>query len=1053
MDSTVGSDEQSRCSLEQAISLCRHVLLRTRREDGLMQRLCDQLADSGFPLVWVGMLTSSGRYGDVFASGTAVDALPSLIPRLEPVYTHLLNGSPRIISDFGSPALEGRCAITAFPISESGRTFAALHVCAQQVQVMNQMEQLAELTDEIGLRVGEIRRLVQTERDLQQLSFRNYPEPTAIIDRDTLVFCDVNHAAIQQYGYSREEFLQMSVDDIQSSRDILHLTRDDEGAWTEFRHLGVWKHRLKDGSLIDMEVSARFIEFNGRPAVMVTTHEVTRWKQMEQALHDSEARFHATFEQASIGIAHLSLEGHFLRVNQYACTFLGYSDEGLLHKTLEDITAAQDQDWCSAALQELLSGTGNAVTLSKRFLRADHSTVWAQITLSLVRDAVGQPAYCVALIKDISTQKWMENSLRDSEMRFRSAFEQAAVGMAYISTTDIRVVRVNRALCDLLQFSSEALLQRQIVDWFHRNDQEGVILRIECILSGQQDRNNNDWRLITRDKQIIWCQVNLSLVRDITGKPLYLYVIVQDISARKRTKEVLDESEMRYRRMIETMQEGVWLFDQSGCTRYVNQRMADLLGYERTEILNRQMMDFVHESEGVFAHAPMVDNRVTETRLRCKDGANIWVILASTPLLDDVGRFVGTLVIVTDIDQRKRMELESVRRMREVTMLYEVGQQLQHIHDPQVLATKAMKILAGAVEYTIGALLMVNEARDRLTLLAVTEETTHYLEQRSQRDGVTPSTLYLDRGVISWVVHNRESMCVGDVRSNPHYVAIHPDIRSELCVPLKNHEQQVIGAINLESTRVNAYTATEQHLLETLAFQIAVLLEKANLMKELQMVSTQHIALSRRLVAAQEYERRQIARELHDQIGQTLTGLSMSLEMSARRLKDEELGNSRRVVDDLLRQVRDLSLNLRPAMLDDLGLLPALLWLCERYEAQTQIRVIFEHKGVEGERFCSEIESAAYRIVQEALTNVARHSGATSVEVRVNVADGELVVQVRDYGRGYDPARVLPTSTGLPGMRARATELGGHFDVHTMPGEGVRLQARFPLVVTIPEEL
>src|SRR5262249_51562660 len=130
---------------------------------------------------------------------------------------------------------------------------------------------------------------------------------------------------------------------------------------------------------------------------------------------------------------------------------------------------------------------------------------------------------------------------------------------------------------------------------------------------------------------------------------------------------------------------------------------------------------------------------------------------------------------------------------------------------------------------------------------------------------------------------------------------------------------------------------------------------------------------SQQLVLVQEAERRRIARELHDEIGQSLTALRLGLEMCEQmpppptpaRLRD-----ARRRTDELVGRVRELSLNLRPAMLDDLGLLPALLWHFDRYTTQTGIIVAFKHSGLEGRRFTSEVETAAYRITQEALTNV-----------------------------------------------------------------------------------
>jgi signal transduction histidine kinase len=201
-------------------------------------------------------------------------------------------------------------------------------------------------------------------------------------------------------------------------------------------------------------------------------------------------------------------------------------------------------------------------------------------------------------------------------------------------------------------------------------------------------------------------------------------------------------------------------------------------------------------------------------------------------------------------------------------------------------------------------------------------------------------------------------------------------------------------------------------------------------------------------VELQEAQRRYIACELHDEIGQVLTGLKLVLEMSARAPPAQarsSLDQALALVNDLMARVRDIALELRPAMLDDLGLLPALLWLFERYSTQSNICVTFEHTALE-RRFHPEVETAAYRIIQEALTNVARHTDVREVAVRVWAGQSTLNLQIEDCGGGFDAAAVsVGTSTGLSGMQERATLLGGRVIVESALGAGTRLQAELPL--------
>ena len=151
------------------------------------------------------------------------------------------------------------------------------------------------------------------------------------------------------------------------------------------------------------------------------------------------------------------------------------------------------------------------------------------------------------------------------------------------------------------------------------------------------------------------------------------------------------------------------------------------------------------------------------------------------------------------------------------------------------------------------------------------------------------------------------------------------------------------------------------------------------------------------------------------------------------------------MVKDLTGRVRELSLRLRPTMLDDLGLLPALLWLFERYTAQTTVKVEFAHDGLDG-RMSPIVETAAFRIVQEGLTNVARHASVPSVKVRVWRDGASLSVQIVDGGKGFDVAAALAAgrSSGLSGMRERAAALGGKMEIESAT-DGTRLTAELPL--------
>ena len=211
--------------------------------------------------------------------------------------------------------------------------------------------------------------------------------------------------------------------------------------------------------------------------------------------------------------------------------------------------------------------------------------------------------------------------------------------------------------------------------------------------------------------------------------------------------------------------------------------------------------------------------------------------------------------------------------------------------------------------------------------------------------------------------------------------------------------------------------------------------------------------LSRRLVEAQETERRHLARELHDEIGQALTVAQLNLQALLQSPGTEallpRLKESLEVVERVLEQVHDISLNLRPSILDDLGLEPALRWLTERQAALVGLEAKFHADALE-QRLDPVIETECFRVAQGALTNVLRHAQAQAVSVELRKENGQLHLRVRDDGIGFDVAAlrekaVLGASLGLLSMEERAALAGGGLEFTSVPKLGTEVHAWFPL--------
>jgi signal transduction histidine kinase len=425
-----------------------------------------------------------------------------------------------------------------------------------------------------------------------------------------------------------------------------------------------------------------------------------------------------------------------------------------------------------------------------------------------------------------------------------------------------------------------------------------------------------------------------------------------------------------------------------------------------------------------------------------KNGSEVILETTGAPLVDAKGNLLGYRGIHRDITTE--MEVE-----RSLNAIATLGRGLVLSRDEQQIASTTVNAVRLLLRCHLCELWLVDEEVGAIVNLACLA--------RGQAMQVEDLPIDSDKSIVAAVIRSGEPIYAPDVRRDPRFIDAALGSRSELCVPLKV-EERVIGALNVESEQVNAFGRSERQLLSALADQAALAIENAHLYAAMRAGRDRLQTLSSRLVEVRESERRHIARELHDEIGQLLTGLKLVLQMRAGAKAapdDGELDEALALVDELLSRVRGLTLSLRATMLDDLGLLPALRWHFEHYTAQTNVRVAFKHVGLEDKRFTPEIETAVYRVTQESLTNVARYADVDEVTVRLWADLDTLGLQVQDTGTGFDVDAALdkPISSGLSGMRERVSLLDGHLTIDSTPGSGTTITVEFPLVDISAEPL
>jgi PAS domain S-box-containing protein len=644
---------------------------------------------------------------------------------------------------------------------------------------------------------------------------------------------------------------------------------------------------------------------------------------------------------------------------------------------------------------------------------------WFEMIISPVKDG-GIAVYG----HDITDHKRAEEAVHQSEVRFRALFEHSHDAILIADDNSI-YVDANPAAAKLFGVPVAQLIGRSLYDFVAtEHGTHAARLWSEFIAAGFQ-QGEFEIRRPDGQRRVL----EYSAVANIL--PGQHFSTMRDISERKRTEEALRESEARLRLFVGQTPAILWTTDRNlVITSSVGAGLAQI-GLQPNEAVGESLYQHLQTDDPtlvpIAAHLRALAGEASSYEM---EEAGVVFQSYVEPFRDEAGQIVGTIGTGLDITARKQAEQalrESEARFRTVADLVPDLLWSRDAHGREWYNQRWTEYTGQRSEQAAGfGWLDVIHPDDRPQSLARFEQalSTGQSFRHEQRIRGTD-------GAYRWFL---------------------VQVR-----PLRDEQGQIacwFGATDIHDQRVARDTLEERVRQRTAAVEAAsVALQTQMEAREaaegdLRQSNMRLRTLSERLLAVQEEERRTIARELHDEIGQYLTGFRFMLESLGKVTAippDPQLANALAVVDDLTTRVRELALGLRPSILDDAGLAPALLWHVERYSRQTGIAVTLGYQGLD-ERLPAPIETAVYRIVQEALTNVARHAETPQVNVQI-LADGLVTVLIEDAGKGFDVEAVLArhASTGVSGMRERVELLGGEFLIESQPGGGTRVLVEIPL--------
>ena len=518
-----------------------------------------------------------------------------------------------------------------------------------------------------------------------------------------------------------------------------------------------------------------------------------------------------------------------------------------------------------------------------------------------------------------------------------------------------------------------------------------------------------------------WLETHASPLRDAAGVVTALLGITRDITERKQAEAAVREGEARFRAIFEQAAVGVAQVAPDGRWLDVNQRLCEIVGYTREELLNATFQGITHpddlEADLAFVCRMLADEITTyamEKRYRRKDGSLVWIHLTVSLVRGPLAVPLYFISVVQDISQRKRTEAAAERRRAELQIILDVVPALIFYKDLEGRFVLVNRALAEAVGLPPEAFIGKTDA----------DLGSPYAEARRADD-----RRVLDSGT---PVRQREERL--------HTVAGDRWLLTDK-IPYRDETGGIAGIIGL-SVDI------------TLRKQAEAALRASR---------EQLRNFARRLQVIREEERTGIAREIHDVLAQELTRLKLDLSWLGRRVARpvddgvraglaQKVSSMIELADVTIESVQKLATDLRPVVLDSLGLGPAIEWLAEDFQRRAGIRcaarVSPELPALERAQ-----STALFRIVQESLTNVIRHAGANSVEVALGAHGANLRLTVRDDGRGITPKEQAdPRSIGLLGMRERAALLGGETEIAPAPGGGTIVTVTAPLRALSGEE-
>ncbi len=556
------------------------------------------------------------------------------------------------------------------------------------------------------------------------------------------------------------------------------------------------------------------------------------------------------------------------------------------------------------------------------------------------------------------------------------------------------------------------------------------------------------------DGQIAISELILSPLLDSDGKLSECIAIFNDLAERKEFNRKILETQRQYRSIVESSLDGIMIVQNERLV-YVNPSAVTLFGY--ASAADMQLLNFsetIAPSSKPFILMTPDGRSVGEEVFRnyelrglTKQGKMI-DLEANAHVIAWNGN-PAVQASFRNITERKMLEREQILWLWEQETLSDIDRKLVGVVDLNKIFTAILQQTLNLTRAHFSGVLLFDEQNVHIQWNSICGNTLQHTTE-----------MFRPNETLSEILRKEEPLIIQDSSTDTQYplsqlsIVGEEKLISSAWFPLIA-EGKHKGMLVVGYRQYHDFAGREMRLLISLAEKYSLAMVNAQLYTDLLQREKELEILSGARVQAQEDERRRIAREIHDGLGQMLTAIKFNLEIledaiTAGKEERERIDDMKNLLDSVMKEAREISYNLMPSVLDDFGLAPALQLLSEQFANRTDIKVQFQAHGIT-ERLDPNLEIGLYRIAQESLNNVSKHAKATEVNLQIISRSDGIRLVIEDNGKGIttQPSLIRATGKGgmgLPGMRERASSIGGTLTIDSTPNNGTLITVEVPII-------